>query len=169
MLIAFSGLPGTGKSTIARLLAQRVGATWLRIDTIEQALRHCATLPNGVVTEGYAVAYQLARDNLRIGGTVIADSVNPLSMTRDAWQAVATETGAAFIEVETICSDPIEHRRRVESRATDIPGLKLPAWEHVQIREYHPWIRPHIVIDTAKRDPASCVNELVATVQGRDT
>ncbi|MFE5683837.1 AAA family ATPase [Streptomyces sp. NPDC056512] len=38
MLIVIGGLPGTGKSTLARLLAARIGAVHLRIDTIEQAI-----------------------------------------------------------------------------------------------------------------------------------
>jgi len=38
-LFIFSGLPGTGKTTLSRQLAQHVGAAYLRIDTIEQALR----------------------------------------------------------------------------------------------------------------------------------
>ena len=39
MLVVFGGLPGTGKTTLARQVADRLGATYLRIDTIEQALR----------------------------------------------------------------------------------------------------------------------------------
>ncbi len=39
MLIVFSGLPGTGKTTIAQAVVRRCGAVYLRIDTIEQALR----------------------------------------------------------------------------------------------------------------------------------
>ncbi|HNX20123.1 MAG TPA: AAA family ATPase, partial [Acidobacteriota bacterium] len=39
MLVVFSGLPGTGKSSIARAVAARSGAVWLRIDSIEQAIR----------------------------------------------------------------------------------------------------------------------------------
>lgn len=40
MLIVIGGLPGTGKTTLARLLASRIGAVHLRIDTIEQACVH---------------------------------------------------------------------------------------------------------------------------------
>jgi len=40
MLIVFAGLPGTGKTTLARALSQAVQASCLRIDTIEQALRN---------------------------------------------------------------------------------------------------------------------------------
>lgn len=164
MLIVFSGLPGAGKSTIARLLAERLKATYLRIDTIEQALRVCGTLPAGVLTEGYAVAYRVAEDNLRAGGTVIADSVNPLAITRDAWVAVAARAAVPVVEVEVICTDSEEHRRRVEGRAGDVPGLTLPTWEAVKRRDYEQWNRPHVVLDTALRSVEQSVAELLRTL-----
>ena len=37
MLIVFSGLPGTGKTTIAKALAAATAAVYLRVDTIEHA------------------------------------------------------------------------------------------------------------------------------------
>ena len=69
MLIVFGGLPGTGKTTLARAFAQRRGATYLRIDTIEQALRSSEMLAGEVGPAGYMVAYALAEANLRLGGT----------------------------------------------------------------------------------------------------
>ena len=39
MLIALGGLPGAGKTAIARELAREIGAMYLRIDSIEQAIR----------------------------------------------------------------------------------------------------------------------------------
>ena len=37
-LIVFSGLPGVGKSTLARELAGQTGAVGLRVDCMDQAI-----------------------------------------------------------------------------------------------------------------------------------
>src|SRR6516225_11937556 len=41
MFIVLGGLPGSGKSTIAQRLASEIKATYLRVDSIEQAIRIC--------------------------------------------------------------------------------------------------------------------------------
>lgn len=160
MLISLAGLPGSGKSTIARALADRIDAIWLRIDTIEQALGGNVKGP-----EGYLVGYAVAEDNLRLGRTVIADSVNPLAITRDAWRDVARRAGVRSVDIEIVCSDKIEHRRRVETRTVNIAGLKLPTWAEVVGHGYEAWDRPHIVVDTAVRDVAAAVADIAAQLR----
>jgi len=157
MLIIFAGLPGTGKTTIAQELARQIGAVHVRIDTVEQALRDSGLLSQPINDAGYRVAYAVAEDNLRIGRTVVADSVNPIELTRDAWVAVANAVRVPFIEVEVRCLDSEEHRRRVQERVIDIPGLKPPTWEEVVSRKYHPWNREHLVVDTAGQTVAQSV------------
>ncbi len=165
-LVVFAGLPGAGKTTLARAAARGLGATYLRVDTVEQTLRAGGTLPAGVVAEGYAVAYGVAADNLALCRPVVADQVNPLGLTRDAWRAVADAAGARLVDVEVVCSDASEHRRRVEARTSDIPGLALPTWDEVQARAYHAWDRPRLVLDTAGRDVDVCVAAVLAHVRG---
>jgi predicted kinase len=147
VFIILSGLPGTGKTTLGRELARQLGAVYVRIDTIECAIASAEDVPLGEA--GYRVGYAVAEDNLRLGRTVVADSVNPLRVTRDAWRDVAVRAGVIFVEVLVVCSDPIEHRRRVETRTTDIVGFTLPTWQDVLRREFEPWRRDHVVIDTA--------------------
>jgi predicted kinase len=149
VLIILGGLPGVGKTSVARALAGQIGAVHLRIDSIEQALRDSGVLLGPMDGAGYRIAYALAADNLRIGNTVIADSVNPISLTRAAWRAVAAAVPTPAVEIEIVCSDADEHRLRVETRTTDIPGLMLPTWEEVRSREYHPWDRVDLVVDTS--------------------
>jgi predicted kinase len=166
VLIIFAGLPASGKSTIARAIARETGAVWIRIDSIEQALRTSHAPVEPVADEGYVAGYAVAADNLRLGRIVIADSVNPIDITRDAWRKVATDAGCESIDVEVICSDVEEHKRRVETRSVDIADLKLPNWQAVLDREYHAWDQDRIVIDTAGRKIDACVEELQSRIEG---
>ena len=98
---------------------------------------------------GYLAAYAIADDNLRLGLTVVADSVNSLSPTRKVWRDVACRAGVRIFEIELICSDTTVHRLRVEGRQADIPGHKLPTWKNIQERQYDAWKSEHFVVDTA--------------------
>lgn len=150
MLIILGGLPGGGKTSIARLVARKLGAIHLRIDTIEQAIIDCGVVPSDDMGPvGYVVANRVATDNLRLGNLVIGDSVNPIEISRAAWREAANIADKSFVQIELICSDRDQHRHRVEARHGDIENLKLPDWQKVCDREYHPWPDADLVIDTA--------------------
>ena len=151
MLIVLGGLPGVGKTSVDRELARLLGAVHVRIDSIEIAIRESGVTVVSIDDAGYRVGYAVAEDNLRLGRIVIADSVNPLPVTREAWRAVATRAGVAIAEIEIVCSDRLEHRRRVEQRLNQTPALSGPTWEEVVAHDYRDWDREHIVIDTAGR------------------
>lgn len=165
MLVVFAGLPGSGKTTLARRLSESLGAIYLRIDSIEHAIRTANGPAYEVGDVGYRVGYAVARDNLLAGRTVVADAVNPVPESRDAWRAVASECGVDIVEVEVICSDPTEHQRRVESRDADLSGFVLPTWEAVAVREYHAWNRDRVVVDTAGRTVEQSLGELIARLR----
>jgi predicted kinase len=165
-LYIFSGLPGCGKTTLAQLVAQRLQSTYLRIDTIEQGLRDLCSFD--VQGEGYRLAYRVAADNLRLGVSVVADSCNPIELTRREWERVALESNAHHVNIEVVCSDSQEHRRRVETRTCTVPGMKLPTWDQVENREYHQWTVGRIVVDTS-RSLEDCIAELLSDLSRIDT
>ena len=158
MLVVFGGLPGVGKTTVARALARQTGAVHLRIDTIEQALREAGRPVEG---QGYRLAYAIAADNLEVGRTVIADCVNPWRLTRDEWRAVGARAGVPVLDVEIVCGDAAEHRRRVEGRISDIPGHRLPDWAAVLSRDYHRRDDERLVVDTA----ADSLEEVIIAIR----
>ena len=147
-LIIFGGLPATGKTTIARELARQIGAVHLRIDTIEQAIRDCGARGSSIEKAGYVVAYAIAEDNLRIGRTVIADSANTLrSPEMPGWQSQsepACPESRSRSDVLMLQNTAVASKR--ESRTLSARSFRrgLTCYR----REYHPWSRDHIVVDT---------------------
>lgn len=119
-------------------------------------------LAGDVGPSGYLVAYGLAADNLRLGRSVVADSMNPLLITRQAWREIAEAAGTPIFEIEVVCSDSAEHRRRIETRTIDIPDLVAPTWQQVLDKPYEGWDRPHLMLDTAGCTPAASLDRLGA-------
>jgi predicted kinase len=164
VLVVVGGLPATGKSTIAEHLARLVRAPYLRVDRIEQAIVAYSSLEHPIGVAGYAVAYALASEQLTLGLDVIVECVYPIALTRDGWTATAADANAAIVEVEVICSDPDEHRRRVLTRTTDVDGLVKPTWEDVLRREYDPWSRPHLIIDSVDTPPDQAAQHIATNI-----
>ena len=159
-LYIFSGLPGTGKTTLAQSLANHIEAVFLRIDTIEQGIRDLCNFK--VEGEGYRLSYRIAADNLKLGNSVVADSCNPIRLTRREWQEVALSNNSFYTNIEVVCSNTEEHKKRIIERECDIPGIALPSWEEVEEREYDSWDEGRILIDTAQQNANESFNELLA-------
>jgi predicted kinase len=165
LLIVFSGLPGTGKTSVSKALAARIGAVYLRLDTIEQAILSAGA--ERVGPAGYTVANTVAVENLLLGHTVVADCVNPVRDSRVGWQRTAAEGSAGLINIYLVCSDPVEHRRRIEERSADIPGHILPTWDAVMEHEFETRDDDHWLLDTATSTPAELVDRCAVYIEGK--
>ena len=163
ILFILSGLPASGKSTLAKLIAKEYNAVYLRIDTIEQGLRDLCDFD--VEGEGYRLSYRIAIDNLKLGNNVVSDSCNPINLTRREWEEVADKNNSVFVNIEIVCSDKVEHRRRVEKRENEEEGLRLPIWQEVETREYHSWENERVIIDTANKTIEENFNECNDKIQ----
>jgi len=170
MLIILRGLPGTGKTTLARQLATSLQAMHLRIDTIEQTLRRQLPTLSDIGPLGYQIAQAIAVDNLRLGQRVIADSVNPIEHTRMAWHDCARQAGKPWVDILLVCSDQRVHRHRIETRTADIPGHILPDWPAVRQRTFEPCDKDCWRFDTAQasvEDIAAQIMRRIATAEDR--
>jgi predicted kinase len=163
VLVVFGGLPGTGKTTIARAVAAALGAALFRVDVMEAAMGRAGIgrdQPIGLAA--YVVAGAVAESCLRIGTPAVIDAVNPVEAARQGWRELAAGTGCPLYMVEVVCSDPAEHRRRVEARISDIDGFDVPTWAEVRAREYEPWTDSRLTVDTTLAgDPVSDVIDYI--------
>ncbi|MEP6697355.1 MAG: ATP-binding protein [Pseudonocardiales bacterium] len=157
-LIVFAGLPGSGKTTLSRVLARHMHAAMLRVDLIEAAVVRSGLAAAPVGPIGYAIVHGLAADCLRAGTTVIVDAVNPVPEARQGWPVLAAEVGVPLRVIEVTLHDAHEHRRRIEHRHSDVPGLVVPTWEQVLASGYQPWQEdrdgPRLIVDGVDTDGA---------------
>lgn len=163
-LVVIGGLPAVGKSTVAAILNQAGRFAYVRIDSIEQALRASGEMGSaGVVTAGYVVGCAVAGDLLAGGNDVLVECVNPIGVTRSAWREVAQSHHAAMLEVELFCSDQQAHRERAENRVVDIPV----SWRAIQEREYEPWDDADLRLDTSVTSPKRAAELVLAAMPSR--
>jgi predicted kinase len=169
VLIVISGLPGTGKSAVAAALADRLEATHLSVDPIEDALLG-AGLPSSWETgvAAYEAARVMAEQNLVLGTSVVVDAVNDSEAARATWRVAAAKAGAELAFVLLTLDDETEHRRRLEGRVRNLVHVPEPSWTDVLARAaaYEPWTEGACLRVDAKRTVDEVVLELAGTFSG---
>src|SRR4051812_13173417 len=107
-VIAFTGLPGTGKSTLAELVGPAIGAPAFAGDWLMGALK-----PHGVLAHldrptyldmYYGLLRTLITRQLMLGQPAVTDCLLNDSVIAE-WREVAAEYGARLQVVECVCSD----------------------------------------------------------------
>jgi len=152
-LILFSGLPGTGKSTLAEALARDMRIPVFAKDWLEAALLRSGLQPPSDLRllgfAGYELLTVLAERQLTLGQSVILDSVAASPSIRSTWRQLSDQYGADFRAIECICSDESLHQSRLKERKRNIPGWHELEWSEVERvkRYYSVWEGERLVLD----------------------
>ena len=169
LLVLVTGLQGTGKSTIAELSANLLGAPLIAHDWAMSGLRPFPAVqaaldtmePAGHGLVGWSLLRAFAQSQLRRGSSVVLDGVARAPQV-EVLRSLAGEEGAQFLVILTECSDPALHRSRVDGRQRDIPGWYELDWSHVERsrKSWDPNMPVDLKVDTA--EPLSMIESLLS-------
>lgn len=152
-LIIFSGLPGTGKSTLAETMGRDLGIPVFAKDWLEAALLRSGlksvTDVKSLGFAGYELLTALAERQFLLGQSVILDSVAGTKSIRDTWRQLSERYSVNRHVIECICSDEALHRARLKDRRRNIPGWHELEWSEVErVKQYYlPWEGERLVLD----------------------
>ena len=160
-----TGLPASGKSTVARALAANLAGRGIRAAVLESDAVRREIAPDagyGVAERDafYATLAYLARELARHGVSVIVDA----TANRRAYRDRAREAIPRFLEVHVRCPlavcqarDPKGiYRRAAAGTARDVPGVSAP---------YEPPAAAEAVVDGEKDDPAVAAGRIVSALE----
>jgi predicted kinase len=139
-LILFSGLPGSGKTTLARMVARHLRIPLLGKDRFQSALRTHG-LAARATPDGYHLMLDLADEQLSLEVSIILDAVFPKDGFRLAARDIARRNGANFRAIYCYCSDETIWQERMKERQEFVPNWTPVDWDEVQrLRAfYQPW------------------------------
>jgi predicted kinase len=142
-------MPGSGKTTLARMVARRLKIPAFAKDRAQRVLRdhHLAPEHSG---DGYYVILDMADEQLSFGLSLILDATFPL----DHFRTVASETAARhkskFCAIYCTCSSDEVWQQRMNQRVQYVPGWRPVGWADVlRMREYYqPWNDNALLVDS---------------------
>jgi len=152
-MIVFSGLPGTGKSSLAESIGRQLGIPVFAKDWLEASLISSGLGSNDDLQRlgfaGYELLTVLAERQLMLNQSVILDSVASTQTIRTKWFQLAEQYAAERLVIECICSDERIHRTRLKDRRRNIPGWHELEWADIEkVKQYYPpWVEEHLVLD----------------------
>jgi predicted kinase len=146
-LLAVIGLPGVGKTTVAREFTDRLDARLIRTDTVRT---DCFADPAYTPAERrrvYAELFIRARDTVDRGRSVVLDGTFRKRTDRERAVELAASTGATLGVVVVECEAPVVESR-IAAREDDASDADIEVYREFRDR-YDPVRLPHATVDNS--------------------
>ena len=165
-MVLVGGAPGTGKSTVAEQMGDRLGAVVLRTDEVRQRTSVGSTEDRyspEAVTATYLETLLEARRLVGLGEHVILDATWGSGLHRGLARQAAVEASCELAELRCVLSSA-EARARIERRraqGTDASEVTVEVAAQLEAR-FEPW--PEATDLSTEADPASVVDVAMAAL-----
>lgn len=170
-LVMLCGLPGTGKSYLARRLQPYLGAVVIETDRVRRFLFSSPTHAAGESGRVYAVCHGLIERHLRRRHSVIFDATNLQERSRQRVYRLAGRLATPLVVVRTVAPAELVWRRMAGRAARADPDDRSQADFAVFLKlapSEEPVRRPHIVVDTAQ-DVEQALQRIVEACRVQET
>lgn len=146
MLLVFCGLPGTGKTTVANIIAKKFGIVVISTDYIRKRIFEKPTYQKFEKEIIYKVMLLLA-EHLSKSGTCILDAVFTKGKNRNAVKEMAKKNDTQVCFIEFVCDEDIIFKR-IAGKKRKLSDADYGIYLKLK-KEYEPIEFEHIVVDTS--------------------
>ena len=154
VVLIITGLPGTGKSTLAAALAAELGLSQLNTDLIRDELGLRGRYDPKTKKAIYDEMRRRASRELAGGQSVVIEGTFYLESLRDAFQQMANEAGGHIRWIE-LRADEATIRKRVAAERT-YSEADFDVYKKIKAI-YEPLNRPHLVLWSDQLPPEELV------------
>jgi adenylylsulfate kinase len=179
--ILIMGLPGSGKSYLAGLLAPMIDAVWLNADRVRQEANDWDFSSEGRTRQAERMK-RLAQEALDTGKHVIADFVCPTPSTREDFGAdytvwVDTITAGRYEDTNKMFVAPEQYDFRVPTQNADLWAIRIAndiqeyVWDNIKptaqmLGRFQPWHEGHQALFEETLKKTGQVAIMIRDVQG---
>ena len=146
-LIAICGLPGSGKSSVARIVAQRIGARHLNSDRIRRELFAVRTYADDESRTVYQALFGRAAEALAAGENVVLDATFMKATHRQPIWDLARDVGAELHLIWVTCT-PAVAEARLATRVGDVSEADINVYR-LLAAQFEPIAERHTQIDNS--------------------
>lgn len=145
-LVVVCGLPGVGKSTVARRVADLIDAEVLRTDVVRKELFDDPEYTGEETATVYDELLSRAEDRLVDGDRVVLDATFRTREQREAARDLADRLDCGFRVVHVDCEEAVVERRIAEREGVSDADFAV----HQQLREtFEPLEVAHVAVDNS--------------------
>ncbi|NRB51845.1 MAG: AAA family ATPase [Saprospiraceae bacterium] len=163
-LLIITGLPGTGKTTVATALSERLSAAHFNTDMLRTALGLRGQYDQETKAQVYSILLARAKDAIRDGKTVVIDGTFYQAKLRARFEQLANAEGVPVHWIELSADTEVIRKRVSKQRAYSEADFEV----YQKIKEsYEPILAPHLSLRSEDTNLQHLIGEILSYLRSQ--